>query len=195
MFPILKDSETNAFNGILSELARAKNNPDFTEVHMAQLKYKDRIYNKTPEISNLMKLEGLIYERWELSDTSNRPDEDILDIYHADIQQISKRMGYQSADLVALSEKTPKLDEIIAKFSKEHHHLEDEVRFTVEGEGVFVIKGIHGDFLEFKAEPADLIVIPAKRRHFFTLTPKKYIRTIRLFKNLQGWEAIYDENR
>jgi len=29
------------------------------------------------------------------------------------------------------------------------------------------------------------------RRHFFYLTPKLTIRTIRVFKTKEGWEAIY----
>jgi len=160
---------------------------------MAQLQYKNKIYSKANEVCKLMEQEGLVYEKWPLQKTAERPDEEILQIYRAEIAKISKLKGYQSADLVSLSEKTPKLDEITAKFSREHHHSEDEVRFTVEGEGLFVIKGLDGEFLEFKSEAGDLIVIPAKRRHYFTLTPAKKIRTIRIFRNHQGWEALYDE--
>ena len=45
--------------------------------------------------------------------------------------------------------------------------------------------------IKFTAEPGDLIVIPADQRHLFYLTAKKSIRCIRLFKNTDGWEAIY----
>lgn len=160
---------------------------------MAELRYKDKTYNKVSEICNVMEQEGLLYECWPLHDTSHSSDEEVLGIYKHEIQKISTLKGYQSADLVSLTPKTPKLDEIVAKFKREHHHLEDEVRFTVEGEGFFVIKGRDGDFLEFKSEASDLIVIPAKRRHYFTLTPRQHIRTIRLFKNNLGWEALYSE--
>ena len=90
----------------------------------------------------------------------------------------------------------PNLDEICKKFDKEHHHSEDEVRFTVNGEGVFEIadQSNEGEMYKFTAQKGDLIVVPAKRRHLFYLTEKKHIQCIRLFKTKEGWEAIYDRN-
>jgi 1,2-dihydroxy-3-keto-5-methylthiopentene dioxygenase len=167
--------------------------PFFWDNTMAELKYKNKTYYKVDEICSVMAQEGVLYERWPTHDTSSSSDGEILRIYQQEIEKISQLKGYRSADLVCLTLKTPKLDEIIEKFRREHHHLEDEVRFTVEGEGFFVIKGEDGEFLEFKSEASDLIVIPAKKRHYFTLTPKQHIRTIRLFKNNLGWEALYSE--
>jgi 1,2-dihydroxy-3-keto-5-methylthiopentene dioxygenase len=40
--------------------------------------------------------------------------------------------------MVALKSTTPNLTEITSRYNKEHHHTDDEVRLTVEGEGVFV---------------------------------------------------------
>jgi 1,2-dihydroxy-3-keto-5-methylthiopentene dioxygenase len=58
---------------------------------------------------------------------------------------------------------------------------------------VFEIEAEAGEFLKFTAEPGDLIVIPANRRHLFYLTDKSRIRCIRLFESPAGWEAIYDK--
>jgi 1,2-dihydroxy-3-keto-5-methylthiopentene dioxygenase len=138
-----------------------------------------------------MQDEGLLYQKWPLHPTQGRPDGAILAIYDKEIMALYQSRGYTTADLVSLSAATPNLKEILAKFSKEHHHTDDEVRFTVEGEGVFAIKGRDGEFLNFTAEPGDLIVIPGNRRHLFYLTEKTQIRTIRLFKDPKGWEAIY----
>ena len=115
-------------------------------------------------------------------------------LYRPDIERLQRERGYQSADLVALKPTTPNLDGILAKFTKEHHHTDDEVRFTVAGEGVFEIATFHDDFLKFTAEPGDLIVIPAYRRHSFYLTAARAIRCIRLFETSAGWEAIYEKN-
>jgi len=112
----------------------------------------------------------------------------------ARLERLQRERGYQSADLVALKPTTPDLDGILAKFTKEHHHTDDEVRFTVAGEGVFEIATFHDDFLKFTAEPGDLIVIPAYRRHSFYLTAARAIRCIRLFETSAGWEAIYEKN-
>jgi 1,2-dihydroxy-3-keto-5-methylthiopentene dioxygenase len=104
-----------------------------------------------------------------------------------------KERSYQSVDLIALRPDTPHLDAITAKFDKEHHHTDDEVRFTVEGEGVFEINVSDTERLKLTAEPGDLIVIPAFRHHLFYLTEKRAIRCIRLFKTKEGWEAIYSK--
>ena len=80
---------------------------------------------------------------------------------------------------------------LLAKFSVEHHHTDDEVRFTVAGEGVFEINVTADERVKFTAQPGDLIVVPAWRRHLFYLTDQKTIRCIRLFKDNNGWEALY----
>lgn len=166
-----------------------------TEDKMAQLSYKNQTITEPNEIAILMAQHGLLYERWALHPTEEQSDSEVLGIYKKEIETLSKSRGYVSADLVSLHRATPNLLTIIDKFKKEHHHAEDEVRFTVEGEGVFQIQASlpdsQGLFLDFTAEPGDLIVIPAKRRHLFYLTEKTKIRCIRLFKNQLGWEAIY----
>lgn len=162
---------------------------------MAKLRYQNQTISEPQEIATVMTTHGLLYEKWALHPTETRLDAEILEIYQKEISKISKSRGYVLADLVALHAKTPNLTNIIDKFNKEHHHSEDEVRFTVEGEGVFSIQGdpqkSPGIFLDFTAQPGDLIVIPAQRRHLFYLTEKNKIRCIRLFKNQLGWEAIY----
>lgn len=145
-------------------------------------------------IAQVMSEQGCLYERW-----GTRPsianDADVLREYQPEIDTLSKTRHYQSTDLVALRPDTPNLDVICAKFDKEHHHTDDEVRFVVEGEGIFDLEDRHhpGQFLRITTVAGDLIVIPAMRRHAFFLTEKKHIRCIRLFKDTKGWEAIYEK--
>jgi 1,2-dihydroxy-3-keto-5-methylthiopentene dioxygenase len=94
-------------------------------------------------------------------------------------------------DVIALDPSTPNLDVLLAKFVDEHHHTDDEVRFVVAGAGVFEINVTATERVVFTAEPGDLIVVPAWRRHLFYLTEQKSIRCIRLFKDKAGWEAHY----
>ena len=44
-----------------------------------------------------------------------------------------------TADVINVTPETPGLDAMLEKFSKEHTHTEDEVRFTVKGGGIFHI--------------------------------------------------------
>ena len=160
---------------------------------MAKLEYRGKTYTAEADISALLAQYGVPYERWGLrAGAADGPDEDVLRIYKPEVDRLMTERGYVSVDLVALRPTTPGLADLMARFDKEHHHVDDEVRFTVEGEGVFEIEAERGQFLKFTAEPGDLIVIPAKRRHLFYLTERKSIRCIRLFQTKAGWEALYE---
>ena len=158
-----------------------------------QLEFKGQTYKNPEEIASLMKEFGCLYERWCVRG-SIQNDADVLTAYEPEIDALSRTRGYASADLVSLRASTPNLETICAKFDKEHHHSDDEVRFVVEGEGVFELDSQNPDrdFARITTVAGDLIVIPAMRRHAFYLTSKKNIRCIRLFKDTKGWEAIYE---
>ena len=160
---------------------------------MAKLAFRNETVTDPSRIAALLGACGVTYERWGVRDAETAPDEQVLAIYRPEIDRLMTERGYVSADLVALRPSTPNLEVLLAKFDKEHHHSDDEVRFTVAGEGVFEIETADdsGEFAVFTAEPGDLIVVPARRRHLFYLTAKQQIRTIRLFRTTAGWEAIY----
>lgn len=158
---------------------------------MARLEFQGKAYTDENEIREVLAEHGVPYERWGVRTEESASDEEIIKAYAPDIEKLKSERAYVTTDLVALSKQTPGLDAICAKFDKEHHHAEDEVRFTVAGEGVFEILSDEASNLKFTAQPGDLIVIPAERRHLFYLTDKKAIRCLRLFKTKEGWEAIY----
>ncbi len=85
----------------------------------------------------------------------------------------------------------PGLDEMLAKFSKEHTHTEDEVRFTVKGAGVFHIHPENGPVFAVQVESGDLIYVPAGTKHWFDLCSDRTIRCIRLFLDPAGWSPHY----
>ena len=63
--------------------------------------------------------------------------EEILKAYQEEIQSLAKRNGYVQWDVVALSEATENLEELLKKFENVHTHSEDEVRAIVSGERNF----------------------------------------------------------
>jgi len=107
------------------------------------------------------------------------------------LDELMARNGYVTQDEVALRPDTPNLDAVCAKFIDEHLHTEDEVRFVLEGEGVFDIRSRDDQWMEVKVEPGDLIVVPAHRHHRFYLTAAKTIRCARLFQDQSGWVPHY----
>ena len=80
---------------------------------------------------------------------------------------------------------------MLAKFSQEHTHSEDEVRFTVQGSGVFHIHPPEGPVFGVQVESGDLINVPAGTRHWFDLCEDRTIRCIRLFLDPAGWAPHY----
>jgi len=111
----------------------------------------------------------------------------------AEIDRIKHERGYVDQDEVALSPATPNLDAICAKFDKEHYHTLDEVRFVVEGEGIFDVRDGADRWVRIEVDAGDLIVIPARAYHRFYLTAAKNIRCTRLFLNHDGWAPLYRE--
>jgi 1,2-dihydroxy-3-keto-5-methylthiopentene dioxygenase len=107
------------------------------------------------------------------------------------IEEIKRTHGYVDEDFVELGPATPNLDTICAKFDKEHYHTEDEVRFVVEGEGIFDVRDEHDRWMRIEVSPGDMIVIPARTYHRFYLTERKQIRCMRLFANHDGWAPLY----
>jgi 1,2-dihydroxy-3-keto-5-methylthiopentene dioxygenase len=111
--------------------------------------------------------------------------------YQAPLDALKAERGYIEQDVVALAPETPNLDAICAKFEGEHHHDDDEVRFVLEGEGVFDIRSRDDRFMRVVVEPGDLIVVPKARHHRFMLTERRSIRCVRLFKDTSGWVPHY----
>ncbi|CAJ1001359.1 MULTISPECIES: acireductone dioxygenase [Bacillales] len=170
---------------------------------MAKVRFHDNNeYITAPEeVSKFLQSQEIIYEHWgvdrldaNLRDNYNLTDEEkqqILDAFRPEIEDISKRRGYLTADIVVLSDQTPNLDELLVKFKAEHHHTDDECRFCVDGHGIFAIKGKDGRYFDVEMEPGDLISVPSYSRHYFTLMDDRKIKAIRLFVTPAGWEAIY----
>jgi 1,2-dihydroxy-3-keto-5-methylthiopentene dioxygenase len=93
--------------------------------------------------------------------------------------------------MVILNPQTPNLETLLAKFDKSHYHDDDEVRYIFDGEGVFGFEGKDGTQFSITVTAGDYIIIPAKAYHWFTLTPARSIKAIRLFKDMSGWAPHY----
>ena len=111
----------------------------------------------------------------------------------SELARIKHERGYRDEDEVSLSKETENLEAICAKFDKEHFHTLDEVRFVVDGEGIFDVRDRNDQWVRIFVEAGDLIIIPANLFHRFYLTESKKIRCARLFLNHEGWAPLYRE--
>ena len=114
--------------------------------------------------------------------------------YRTPIDRVKSDRGYVAEDIVELRPETPNLDAICAKFIDEHFHDEDEVRFVLEGAGIFDIRSNDDEWMRVEVTRGDLIIVPKDRHHRFMLTDSKTIRCVRLFKDTSGWTPHYRKN-
>lgn len=105
--------------------------------------------------------------------------------------KLKEELGYVSRDLIVLSPKTPNLDELLKKFDSAHTHADDEVRYIVDGEGVFGFTRPDGSQIELTVEAKDYINVPKDTEHWFYLTDKKRIKAVRYFSGMDGWTPEY----
>jgi len=158
---------------------------------------QNRTLNDEQEIRDcLMKL-GIDYERWPTSERV-APDasaENILEAYANEIKKLKAAGGYVTADVMDVGPDTPGLQEMLARFDREHWHDEDEVRFIISGNGLFHINGQNGQVVAIEVSAGDLIRVPRGTLHWFNLCADRRIRAIRLFQDKSGWTPHYTDSQ
>ena len=148
------------------------------------------------EISEYLAPHGIWYEKWPVEGRvgPEATSEEILAAYAPEIERLKARGGYVTADVIDVSPDTPDLDAMLAKFSREHWHDEDEVRFIIRGRGVFHIHPPQGPVIALEVQAGDLIRVPRGTWHWFDLCAERDIRAIRLFQDPSGWTPRYTDS-
>ena len=138
---------------------------------------------------------GIEYERVDVPpEIAAAPAERVLEAYEDDLAKLRSRGGYVSADVIDVTPSTPGLEAMLAKFSREHWHDDDEIRLIVSGSGIFHIHPKGGTIVAIEVGAGDLIRVPAGTLHWFDLCDTLTIRAIRLFKDPAGWTPRYTDS-
>lgn len=152
------------------------------------------------QVKSFLEQQEVLYEHWnpgklpaELQEKFVLTDEEksrILETFDEEIRDLAARRGYLTWDIVALSDATPNLEELLKKFEQVHTHTEDEVRAITAGKGIFIIKGTDDvGYFDVELEAGDVISVPEHKPHFFTLMENRKIVAVRLFIETEGWIA------
>ena len=164
---------------------------------MARLRIpeENRLIAEPNEVREYLAGIGIDYERWEPADLpADAAPQQILEAYSAQIAALKARGGYVTADVIDVKPDTPGLEAMLAKFNIEHWHDEDEVRYIVDGRGLFHIHPAEGSVVAIEVEAGDLIRVPRATRHWFDLCGERSIRAIRLFQDVSGWTPHYTDS-
>lgn len=154
---------------------------------------ENRTINEHAAVAGYLAGIGVDYEIWKpaVAVAADAPAEEILAAYSTEIEKLKENGGYVTADVIDIKPQTPGLDEMLAKFNREHWHDDDEVRFIIEGRGLFHLHPENGPVVAIEVEAGDLIKVPAGCLHWFNLCADRHIRAIRLFKDPAGWAPHY----
>jgi len=131
---------------------------------------------------------GVRFERWQAAQplSADAGQEEVLAAYQADVDRLTAEYGFQSVDVVSLRPDNPQKAEFRAKFLAEHTHSDFEVRFFVEGSGLFYLH-VEGKVYLVECEQGDLISVPAGVTHWFDMGENPDFKCIRLFVIPDGW--------
>ncbi|MBK0004180.1 MULTISPECIES: acireductone dioxygenase [Erwiniaceae] len=144
------------------------------------------------EIAEKLKSKDVRFERWEADrDLGENPDsETVIKAYQHAIDRLVAEKGYQSWDVISMRADNPQKDVLRTKFLSEHTHAEDEVRFFVEGAGLFCLH-LDGHIYQILCEKNDLISVPEGTAHWFDMGSAPHFTAIRIFDNQEGWIANF----
>lgn len=112
-----------------------------------------------------------------------------------DVNELAIERNYKNRDNILLNDASfpggkKSLDEKLEMFFKEHLHEDEEIRYIVEGEGFFDVRDKDNKWIRAKLFKNDLLILPAGIYHRFTLSNKRSIEAIRLFKDEPKWVAL-----
>lgn len=165
---------------------------------MAVVTVPDRnlVLTDESEIKSYLASINIDYERWGnfKNVAVDASADEILAAYANEIEKLKQAGGYVTADVINIVPETANLETMLDKFRPEHWHDEDEVRFIVNGCGIFHIAPDDGDITAVKMTAGDLIRVPKGTKHWFDLDESKTVRAIRLFQDVSGWTPHYTES-
>ncbi|XP_034965801.1 acireductone dioxygenase [Zootoca vivipara] len=133
-----------------------------------------------PVSLTLLEQLGVFY--WKL-DADNYETDPVL-------AEIRKERNYNWMDIITIhKDKLPNYEEKIKIFYEEHLHLDDEIRYILEGSGYFDVRDKDDKWIRIAMEKGDMITLPAGIYHRFTLDESNYVKAMRLFVGEPVWTA------
>lgn len=149
-------------------------------------------YKSFEDISSHLRGIGVGFERWEATRQldSHAGQDEVIEAYRGSVNRLMNEYGFKSVDVLSVKPDHPQRDALRQKFLAEHTHADFEVRFFVDGEGLFYLH-TEGKVFAVRCTRGDLISVPANIKHWFDTGPSPGFTVIRLFTTPEGWQAEY----
>jgi 1,2-dihydroxy-3-keto-5-methylthiopentene dioxygenase len=140
---------------------------------------------------------GIFFDQWfcDVIFDDQATQEEILNAYEKDLKPFMKSGGYQTADVISINRLTENYEAIRNKFVAEHTHTEDEIRFFIDGKGLFWFNLEKEPVFNLLCEKGDIISVPAGTKHWFDAGKENpFVKAIRIFTDLSGWIPHYTKS-
>ena len=135
---------------------------------------------------------GIGFERWPVRNPlpQGADQTTILQAFRTEVERVLSRAGHSGVDALRVTASHPEKESLRRRFLSEHTHADDEVRFFVEGRGLFCLH-IGTEVLAVLCERDDLIQIPAGTRHWFDMGDQPQFCVLRFHGDTPGWLATF----
>ncbi|CAG12452.1 unnamed protein product, partial [Tetraodon nigroviridis] len=143
---------------------------------------------------DMITLPAGIYHRFTVDETLN------ADVYETDpeLEKIRKDHGYSYMDIITIHRDTlSNYEEKLKVFFDEHLHLDDEIRYILDGTAYFDVRDKEDRWIRIAMNKGDMITLPAGIYHRFTVDEtsnerrllQNYTKAMRLFVGEPVWKA------
>lgn len=155
----------------------------------------NRSISSETEIRSFLIERGVYFDVWDtIKVNDNDSMEVIIEKYTPFLEPYMNKNGYKVADVININSQTENYDALRKKFLAEHTHTEDEVRYFIDGEGLFWFHLENGEVFNVLCQAGDLISVPAGVKHWFDAGEKPFVKVIRIFIDMSGWVPHYTES-
>jgi 1,2-dihydroxy-3-keto-5-methylthiopentene dioxygenase len=150
--------------------------------------------NSSTEIEEALAKINVAYQRWQSLNCENMTEAEIAENFKTEINETLEKNNFSSFDIVSIRPDIKGLEALKEKFIAEHIHNDNEVRFFIDGEGLFCIHD--NDYVyQILCQQGDYIAVPAQTKHWFDMGSKASFKCIRFFENPEGWVANYTQTK
>jgi len=152
----------------------------------------EKVVTQFPAMRDALAAIGVEFERWEATQPldAQATQDEVIEAYRPSVDRLMKKYGFKSVDVISMYADHPQKDAMRDKFLHEHIHEDFEVRFFVEGRGLFNLHK-NGKVYAMLCERGDLLSVPANTTHWFDMGPEPCLKCIRLFAIPEGWVAKF----
>jgi len=108
------------------------------------------------------------------------------------VDVIAQERGYKNRDEICVSPATmgAVYEDKVKMFFAEHLHEDEEIRYILDGEGYFDVRGQADEWIRICLVKDDMIILPAGIYHRFTTNEQNYVKAMRLFQDEPKWTPL-----